>query len=125
MGLPLSGYMLEKHRDGGRADIETGTTVRLHVLKVGTIASMIASIYLLGALHGLQLGAAAQTHGLFAVPPTKIGLPFPVNGMQTYFPTATVLEYTETLSAFAIISGLATLVGALSIYLTRTGIFDD
>jgi hypothetical protein len=117
--------MLERHREGGRSDIETGKTVRLHLLKLGTIASMIAAIYLFGALHGLQLGAAAQTHGLFAVPPTKIGLPFPVNGMKTYFPTATVLEYTEAVSLYATISALCTLCGALLIYLSSRGHSDD
>ena len=96
--------------------MKSGTWVALQVLKLGTIGSIIASIYLLGALHGLQIGAAAQTLGVLTMPPVDMRLPFPISGVQTYFPTATVLRYTSTLSMAAIITGLAGLLGAVAIY---------
>jgi len=116
-GLRHSGYMLQEHRNGGRPNMRTPTTYPLHVVKLGTIGSIIASIYLLGALHGLQIGAAAQSLGVLQMPPVDMRLPFPIAGDRTYFPTATVLRYASTLSMGAIITGLAGLLGAVAMYI--------
>lgn len=116
-GLRLSGYMLQEHRNGGRANMKSGTWVALQLLKVGTIGSIIASIYLLGALHGLQIGAAAQSLGVPWMPPMDMRLPFPIAGAQTYFPTATVLRYSSTTLAAAVITAIAGLLGASFIYI--------
>jgi len=97
--------------------MKSGTWVALQVLKVGTIGSIIASIYLLGALHGLQIGAAAQTLGVLTMPPVDMRLPFPIAGVQTYFPTATLLRYSSTALAAAVITAIIGLLGALFIYI--------
>jgi hypothetical protein len=105
--------------------MRTPTTFPLHVVKLGTIGSIIASIYLLGALHGLQIGAAAQSLGVLQMPPVDMRLPFPIAGDRTYFPTATVLRYTSTLSMGAIITGLAGLLGAVAMYIAPSSDSSD
>lgn len=97
--------------------MKSGTWVALQLLKVGTIGSIIASIYLLGALHGLQIGAAAQTLGVLTMPPVDMRLPFRISGGQTYFPTATVLRYSSTTLAAAVITAIIGLLGASFIYI--------
>jgi len=124
-GLRHSGYMLQEHRDWGRGNMKSGTWVALQVVKLGTIGSIIASIYLLGALHGLQIGAAAQSLGLMRMPPVDMRLPFRIAGVQTYFPTATVLRYSSTALTAAAISGIAGLLGGLFIYIAPSKLSAD
>jgi hypothetical protein len=97
--------------------MKSGTWVALQLLKVGTIGSIIASIYLLGVLHGLQIGAAAQSLGVLRMPPVDMRLPISIAGVRTYFPTATVLRYSSTTMAAATITGIVGLLGAAFMYI--------
>ena len=57
-------------------------------LLTGVYVSLIASIYMFGVTHGIQIGAATQALGDVMIPPEFLELPFPVIGGSRFIPSA-------------------------------------
>jgi hypothetical protein len=74
-------------------------------LKAAVGVSLIASIYLFGMMHGIQLGAAAQALGYVNIPPTFVELPGTIAGADRFAPTTTMFDILDrvryTTMAFA------------------------
>jgi len=77
-------------------------------LKAAVGVSLIASIYLFGMMHGIQLGAAAQALGYVNIPPTFVELPGTIAGADRFAPTTTMFDMLDrvryTTMAFAAIA---------------------
>ena len=57
-------------------------------LLTGVYLSLIASIYMHGVTHGIQIGAATQALGDVMIPPEFLELPFLVIGGSRFIPSA-------------------------------------
>jgi hypothetical protein len=92
--------MVDELRSGGKRPPEW--------LKAAVVVSLIASIYLFGMMHGIQLGAAAQALGYVNIPPTFVELPGPIAGADRFAPTTTMFDILDrvryTTMAFAAIA---------------------